>query len=237
MFENGLTNLKAQILNKLNKLLTKEEYYNFQERVYRTNKALSSISKSNVVVSNFNPDEGKQIILSQDFSQESLEQVLEELDKLLLDKQTNGSTIMSFTTSSSEEDQGEEVSKKTLLKNLWNLELNLRSQMHERLSDASTIYSSKTSSPCKEKFLTATPKIGKNFFEDKETVSLRRHSMGEKKNLTLETSFSNQKRRRSEGVQFISSVKKFYPTEEDENFVSNFGLPDICEEDKSEHSD
>jgi hypothetical protein len=245
MFVNqNSDSLKQQILDKLNQLLNKQEYYDYQERIYRTSKALNSIARSKgVEVSNF-MDIDNETVETKDFSQENLEDVITALDELLLEKKDTNSIMAMLTTSSSSEDDTSEsqaeVSKKCLLRNLFNLELTLRAQMHEKSLDTlpntnalnSPLSGSKHGSYA---FKSAGAALKKNFFEDKETQGFRRHSMGEKKIMTLETSFSGQKRRRSDDVRFVG---KFFTIEEEgSEFVSNF-LPDINEEDcKSDRSE
>jgi hypothetical protein len=263
--------LKTEILNKLGQLLNKQEYYEYQERVYRTNKALSSIVRAkDIQVSSFLDTPKEATSESENLTAFNLRDILETIESLLKEKQENNSIMSYLTTSSSEEDAMEvdttcpEKARKHLIRNLWNLELTLRTQMMEknlayidkldydsrRIYDAhssTTMNTSTFSSPCKNQnafksAITATPLMKKNFFEDKENVGFRRHSMGEKKILTLESSFSNQKRRRSEDVKLVSGIKKFYPIEEenDDDIVSNFtiSLHGINEEDiKSDQSE
>ena len=74
-----------EIITKFDKLLNKEEYYNFQERVYKLNKALTSIANSqNLNVSSFNssgstPENPKRVNPEIDISPNKLLKMLDEL--------------------------------------------------------------------------------------------------------------------------------------------------------------
>jgi hypothetical protein len=248
MFSSESIELKQQILDKLNKLLSRQEYYEFQERVYRTSKALNSIARSSdITVSNFMdiddiPKEKK------DFTLESLKEITEALDGLLMEKKDKNSIMYLLASSSSDEEVDElpeERSKKCLMRNLWNLELTLRAQLlekslekaeHRNSSTLSTSVQNSSISKCRGSFKSATP-MTKNFFEDDETIGFRRHSMGEMYVIALETSLMAN-RRRSHDIDLVSGIKKLFTIEEE--CVSNFtfGLPGINEEDcRSEHSD
>lgn len=114
-----------EIITKFDKLLNKEEYYNFQERVYKLNKALSSIANSqNLNVSSFNssgntPENTKRVNSEIDISPNKL---LKMLDELIREKEAQEKTDLTqeissrkpasndnqnnyFTGSSSEEDE------------------------------------------------------------------------------------------------------------------------------------
>jgi len=114
-----------EIITKFDKLLNKEEYYNFQERVYKLNKALTSIANSqNLNVSSFNssghtPENTKRVNSDIDISPNKL---LKMLDELITEKEaqeksdltqeissrnpaSNENQNHSFTGSSSEEDE------------------------------------------------------------------------------------------------------------------------------------
>jgi len=140
--------LTHEIISKFDKLLNREEYYNFQERVYKLNKAIISIAHSqNLHVSSFNsnnsngntPENVKRVNSNLDISPNKL---LKMLDELVKEKESNShqvgkkedfninksdSTIKtnfngdySFTASSSEEDTAFDG----IQQSLSNIELN-----------------------------------------------------------------------------------------------------------------
>lgn len=124
--------LTHEIISKFDKLLNREEYYNFQERAYKLNKAIISIAHSqNLHVSSFNsnnsnsntPENVKRVNSNLDISPNKL---LKMLDELVKEKESNSGQVgkngdhninksdspittningnCSFTASSSEED-------------------------------------------------------------------------------------------------------------------------------------
>jgi hypothetical protein len=143
--------LIAQILYKFDMLFDKEEYYNHQERVYKLNKAFSSISKAhNLSVTNFSENLEKTQELKRRSSSNlqeafgkleiSLENLSQILDGLLEKKDEDKNYLIS--SSSSEDEKTLNLNtldvssmsnkKRKLLKNLYNYELLLKAYFFEK---------------------------------------------------------------------------------------------------------
>lgn len=92
--------LTQEIISKFDKLINKEEYFNFQERIYKLNKAIISIANSyNLNVSSFNsnlpnndtPENSKKVNPHLDISPNKL---LTMLDELLIEKENNEKSLL-----------------------------------------------------------------------------------------------------------------------------------------------
>jgi hypothetical protein len=139
----GKEELIKNILIKFEALLNKEEYYNFQERVYKLNKMLNSVNRQTNSVSHFEDVEG----ISSSFIEHSstnnhkilsLESLSEILDDLLKNKESMDKRYICLTTSSSEDDDMQSKfpvrveKRKSFLRNLYNYELFLKTYLYEK---------------------------------------------------------------------------------------------------------
>jgi hypothetical protein len=143
---SGQEELIHKILGKFELLMNKEEYYNYQERVHKLNKAFCAITKAkNLSVSNFNEnvDLGK----GQNQGHSSLEMNLEMLstllDDLIREKENGCFDKMGMITSSSDEGESEPFRnrekiltqssrKKSFIRNLYNYEMILKTYLYEK---------------------------------------------------------------------------------------------------------
>lgn len=141
----------VSILAKFDTLMSREEYIQCQQRIYKLNKAFSSIVNSqNVSVSIFSTDvemtSPKKIKLQSEILEfENLKKLEKLLDDLLLEKSQNQyNTLTSLsqcvTTSSSEDEKAmlkfnsnlcNSKAKKHLLKNLFSYEILLKTYLFE----------------------------------------------------------------------------------------------------------
>lgn len=145
-YENldGKEDIIKSILSKFESLLNKEDYYNFQERVYKFNKMVNSVNRHTSRVSNF--EEGESVSPSfKNTSNEgnnrilSLENLSLLLDELLKNKDSQEKKYVCLTTSSSEEEEIicanipiREEKRKKFLRNLYNYELFLKTYLYEK---------------------------------------------------------------------------------------------------------
>lgn len=146
-YENleGKEELIKNILVKFEMLLNKEDYYNFQERVYKLNKMLNAINKQTTTVSHFEDFEGLSSSLlkqSSNITQKtlSLDHLSALLDELLRNKESLDKKYFCLATSSSEDGEDELPTKlpvrvekrKSFLRNLYNYELFLKTYIYEK---------------------------------------------------------------------------------------------------------
>lgn len=143
---SGQEELIHKILIKFEQLMNKEEYYNYQERVHKLNKAFFAITKAkNLSVSNFNEniDLGKAQSQAHSSKEMNLEMLSTLLDDLIKEKESGCFDKSGMITSSSDEGDGElfrnkekyltqSSRKKNFIRNLYNYEMILKTYLYEK---------------------------------------------------------------------------------------------------------